>query len=161
MNLYELAEQYQFLYDFDFSEEEEDLWLMQIEALEDAIELKADNIARLILDIEGMMEARKIEIERLKTANQVDKNKIERLKAYLKDAMERSDKRKFKTELFSFNIRKNAPSLLIESEENIPDEYFKEKTEIKLDKRELLADMKEGLVIDSVSLQRTESLVIR
>lgn len=161
MNLYELAEQYQFLYDFDFSEEEEDLWLAQLEGLEDAIELKADNIARLILDIEGMMEARKKEMERLKMANRVDKNKIKRLKAYLQDAMERSDKRKFKTELFSFNIRKNAPSLLIESEENISDEYFKEKTEIKLDKRELLADMKEGLIVDGVSLQRTESLVIR
>lgn len=161
MNLYELAEQYQFLYDFDFSEEEEDLWLTQLEALNDEIELKADNIARLILDIEGMMEARKKEIERLKTVNRVDENKIKRLKAYLKDAMERSDKRKFKTELFSFNIRKNAQSLLIESEKSIPDEYFKEKTEIKLDKRELLADMKEGLVIDGVSLQRTESLVIR
>ncbi|MVX58192.1 hypothetical protein E5983_00695 [Streptococcus danieliae] len=161
MNLYELAEQYKFLYDFDFSEEEEDLWMAQLEVLDDAIELKADNIARLILDIEGMMEARKKEMERLKMANRIDENKIKRLKSYLQDAMERSDKRKFKTELFSFNIRKNAPSLLVESEENIPDEYFKEKTEIKLDKRELLADVKEGLIVDGVSLQRTESLVIR
>ena len=39
--------------------------------------------------------------------------------------MIRTDKRKFKTNLFNFNIQKNPPSLKVTSKEDIPEEFFK------------------------------------
>ena len=70
-----------------------------------------------------------------------------------------TDKKKFKTEYFSFNIQKNAPSLDITSEINIPNEYYI--TERKLQKKELLDAIKKGAEIDGVALKQSESLRIR
>jgi len=70
-----------------------------------------------------------------------------------------TDKKKFKTEYFSFNIQKNAPSLDIANEDHIPDKYYI--TERKLQKRELLDAVKGGLEVDGVLLKQSESLRIR
>ncbi|MBF8970189.1 siphovirus Gp157 family protein [Streptococcus sp. NLN76] len=161
MNMYSLVAEYEFLRDYIPEDGEEDLLESRLKELNDAIEVKAENIAKVLLEEDVAIDGIDKEIKRLKEFKESREKKKKKLKSILFESMIKADKRKFKTELFSFNIRKNAQSLLIESEKDIPDEYFKEKTEIKLDKRELLADMKEGLVIDGVSLQRTESLVIR
>ena len=73
--------------------------------------------------------------------------------------MEMQGRKKVKTELFSFNIQKNTPSLEIRDEKNIDDSYYV--IERKLNKRELLNDIKEGLIVDGVELKQSESLRIR
>jgi len=69
------------------------------------------------------------------------------------------DKRKFKTDLFSFNIQKNAPSLKILDESKIPEDYYK--IEKKLNKNDLKEAVKKGLFEDAAKLVQTESLRIR
>lgn len=157
--LYELADKFQFLYNFDFQEEESEDWLKAMEEVDAAIEEKADNIARFQKNRKANIEARKAEIKRLQDLNKRDERALENTNHYLKDAMEVTGKRKFKTELFSFYIKQNPLSLNVETEKYIDDEYFK--IEKKLDKCKLLADIKEGLVVDGVTTMRTESLVIR
>ena len=73
--------------------------------------------------------------------------------------MEQTGRKKVKTELFTISIQKNTPALDITSEDNIGDEYYK--VERTLNKKDLLKDIKEGLIIDGVGIKQTESLRIR
>ena len=156
MNLYELTEAYQNLLDLDLEAEEVTKHLKNIE---DEIEIKAENIAKVLRSLDAEAEAYKKEIERFTLKKQGVENRAKRLKGYLQKAMEAVDKKKFKTDLFSFNIQKNAPSLKILDESKIPEDFYK--IERKLDKAELKKAVKEGLYEDAAELVQSESLRIR
>jgi len=156
MQLYELTEIYLNLKDMDI--EEGDL-NAALENIDDEIETKADNIAKVLRDFDGDIEALKSEEERLAKKRKAIENRQKQLKEYLQNAMLVLDKRKFKTDLFSFNIQKNAPSLKILDESKIPDDYYK--IEKKLNKNDLKEAVKNGLFEDAAELVQTESLRIR
>ncbi|MDU1582554.1 MAG: siphovirus Gp157 family protein [Peptoniphilus harei] len=156
MQLYELTEMYLNLKDMDI--EEGDL-NAALENIDDEIETKADNIAKVLRDFDGDIEALKSEEERLAKKRKAIENRQKQLKEYLQNAMLVLDKRKFKTDLFSFNIQKNAPSLKILDESKIPEDYYK--IEKKLNKNDLKEAVKSGLFTDAAELVQTESLRIR
>lgn len=156
MNLYELTEAYQNLLDLDLEAEEV---TKHLKTIEDEIEIKAENIAKVLKDLEAEAEAYKKEIERLSDKKKSAENRAKRLKEYLQMAMEEVDKKKFKTNLFSFNIQKNAPYLKILDENKIPEEFYK--VEKKLDKTEFKKAVKDGKYLDVAELVQTESLRIR
>ncbi len=156
MQLYELTEIYLNLKDMDI--EEGDL-NSALENIDDEIETKADNIAKVLRDFDGDIEALKFEEERLAKKRKAIENRQKQLKEYLQNAMIVLDKRKFKTDLFSFNIQRNAPSLKILDESKIPDDYYK--IEKKLNKNDLKEAVKNGLFEDAAELVQTESLRIR
>ena len=130
-----------------------------LENIDDEIETKADNIAKVLRDFEGDIEALKSEEERLAKKREVIENRQKQLKEYLQNAMLVLDKRKFKTDLFSFNIQCNAPSLKILDESKIPEDYYK--IERNLNKNALKEAVKNGLFEDAAELVQTESLRIR
>lgn len=156
MQLYELTEIYLNLKDMDI--EEGDL-NAALENIDDEIETKADNIAKVLRDFDGDIEALKSEEERLAKKRKAIENRQKHIKEYLQNAMLVLDKRKFKTDLFSFNIQRNAPSLKILDESKIPEDYYK--IEKKLNKNDLKEAVKNGLFEDAAELIRTESLRIR
>ena len=156
MQLYELTEIYLNLKDMDI--EEGDL-NAALENIDDEIETKADNIAKVLRDFDGDIEALKSEEERLAKKRKAIENRQKHLKEYLQNAMLVLDKRKFKTDLFSFNIQKNAPSMRILDESKIPEDYYK--IEKKLNKNDLKEAVKSGLFEDAAELVQTESLRIR
>lgn len=130
-----------------------------LENIDDEIETKADNIAKVLRDFDGDIEALKAEEERLAKKRKAIENRQKQLKEYLQNSMLVLDKRKFKTDLFSFNIQKNAPSLKILDESKIPEDYYK--IEKKLNKNDLKEAVKKGLFEDAAKLVQTESLRIR
>lgn len=156
MQLYELTEMYLNLKDMDI--EEGDL-NDALENIDDEIETKADNIAKVLRDFDGDIEVLKSEEERLAKKRKAIENRQKQLKEYLQNAMLVLDKRKFKTDLFSFNIQKNAPSLKILDESKIPEGYYM--IEKKLNKNDLKEAVKNGLFEDAAELVQTESLRIR
>lgn len=156
MQLYELTEMYLNLKDMDI--EEVDL-NSALENIDDEIETKADNIAKVLRDFDGDIEALKSEEERLAKKRKAIENRQKQLKEYLQNAMLVLDKREFKTDLFSFNIQKNAPSLKILDESKIPEDYYK--IEKRLNKNDLKEAVKNGYFEDAAELVQTESLRIR
>lgn len=160
MKLIELAEVYKNILNLiDSGEATEDELKLALNQIEDEIETKAQNIAFVLKEIDSDIEKFKsIEDEFAKKRKSLELGKMN-LKKYLEANMIVTDKKKFKTEFFSFNIQKNAPSLDIMSESNIPNEYYI--TERKLQKKELLDAIKNGVEIDGVSLKQSESLRIR
>lgn len=160
MKLIELAEVYKNILNLiDSGKATEDELKLALNQIEDEIETKAQNIAFVLKEIDSDIEKFKsIEDEFAKKRKSLELSKMN-LKKYLESNMIATDKKKIKTEFFSFNIQKNAPSLDIMSESNIPNEYYI--TERKLQKKELLDAIKNGVEIDGVSLKQSESLRIR
>ena len=155
--LYELSENY--LKVLEMAEDGEEDLLDTLESIEYEIEDKAENIAKIILNLTGSQATLKLEEERLYAKRKSMENKSKELKAYLEEQMVKTGKTKFKTELFSFGIQKSAPSLDVTSEENIPEEFYV--IERKLQRTELLKAVKDGLEIDGVGIKQSESLRIR
>ena len=123
-----------------------------MEALSMDIEDKADGYAKVIRQLEANVAACKAEIQRLKTTATVMENNIKRMKENLQDTMEVTGKRKFKTPLFSFNIQKNPPSLVLDEVDTarIPADYLIPQ-EPKIDTAKLKTDIKAGKDLDGIA----------
>lgn len=160
MKLYELKEIYsniQMLIDNEQTTQEQ--MSLALSQINEEIEQKAQNIAWLIKDIDSDIEKfKKIEQEFNIKRKSLENKKLS-LKKYLEDTMINLDKKKFKTEYFSFSIQKNAPSLQVETQNHIPNEYYI--TQKVLDRKKLLEAIKNGIEIKDVSLQQSESLRIK
>lgn len=160
MNLFELTENYvKFFTEFDNADEITEEMQQMADNLNVEIEEKCDNYGKMIRNLEADVEAFKNQEKAFNEKRKVAENKVKWLKQNLQASMELQGRKKVKTDLFSFNIQKNAPSLEITDEKNIDDSYYV--IERKLNKRELLNDIKEGLIVGGVELKQTESLRIR
>lgn len=160
MNLFELTENY---VKFFTMLEEADEITEELEEMANnlniAIEEKSDNYVKMIKNLDADVEAYKNQEKIFNKKRKTAENKIAWLKKNLQSSMEQIERKKVETELFTISIQKNKPSLDIKSEDNIGDEYYK--VERTLNKRDLLNDIKEGLIIDGVGIKQTESLRIR
>lgn len=78
-----------------------------LEAINAEIEIKAENTAKVLRELEGMAAALKTEEQRLAARRKSIENNADRIKTGLYEAMKTTGKTKFKTPLFSFAISKN------------------------------------------------------
>ncbi len=154
--LYELKDMYLNLMDLDLEGEELG---KALENIDDEIEVKAENYAGLIKNLEAEADAYKKEIERMSKIKKSLESRASLLKSNLEQAMIELDKKKFKTNLFSFNIQRNAPGIKILDEDKIPKEFIEYEKRIK--KNDLKKAIKEGLETDAAVLVESESLRIR
>jgi len=159
--LYELTGDYKQLLDMmEDPDISEDAILNTLEFVDGEIEDKLDGYGKVIRSIELNAENKRKEAERLAERYKAEENKVKLLKKRIEDAMLVMGRPKIKTLLFSYNIQNNAPSLDIATEQFIPEGYYI-KQEPKLDKRSLLEAVKNGLVVEGVSIRRTASLRMR
>ena len=134
MNLYELTANYLALQQMmEDPEADSQMIADTMEALDGDIEIKADNYAKVIKNMEATVVAIKAEQERLKNKKNLLEMNIETLKKNLEASMIATGKRKFKTDLFSFSIQKNggkAPVILdVKDTSELPDELVRIKEE--------------------------------
>lgn len=158
MNLYELAGNY--LEVLDMITDGDDRYLDTLEALDGAIEHKADNYARVMKTLEMGIEGLKGEEKRLATRRKYMENSVKRMKDSLQNTMIAMDKRKIKSELFTFSIAKNPHRMELLDDTLIPKDYFVPQPD-SLDRKKLTDDLKNGLSIDGAKLVQGESLRIR
>lgn len=78
-----------------------------LEAIGGEIEIKAENTAKVMKELEAEAAKIKAEEQRLNARRKTIENNIEYIKTRLYDAMKLTGKTKFKTALFSFSIAKN------------------------------------------------------
>lgn len=161
MKLYELTENYLNLQELlENPEVPQDLITSALEQVGEELEIKAENIAKLIKSLEVDIAGFKVEEKRLSTQRKALENRVKNLKEYLDGAMKLTGKRKFKGELFSFNIQPNTPSVEVLEEKLIPEKYFIKQDPV-LDRKAVLSDFKNGEDIPGVEIKQTESLRIR
>ena len=131
-----------------------------LEGISGEIELKAENSAVIIKELEAEMLKLKTEEIRLSSRRKAIENNIEVIKQRLYNAMKLTGKEKFKTALFNFTIGKNPVKLVIDDESLIPKKYYV-KQEPKLDAAKLKEDLKSGAVRKYAHLEQGESLRIK
>lgn len=159
-SLFDLSTDYQQLYDLITEQEDEQILKDTLASINDAIEDKADGYVAVIKTLEGDNKAIDEEIKRLRQRKTSNQNGVKRLKESLQEVMEQTGKEKFKTALNSYSIANNPPSLDITDESLIPKQYYIEQ-QPKLDKKELLKVVKDGLEIEGVELKQSRSLRVR
>lgn len=157
MNLYELSLAFQDVQNMDLDPE---VMKDTLDSIEDAIESKAENIAKLVRNLESDVSAYKEEEDRLKTKRQATENKVKWLKTYLEDNMKLTGKTKFKSGMFNFLIQKNPASVNITDEKIIPEEFLIPQSP-KVDKTSIKEILKRGIEVPGAELKQTEGLRIR
>lgn len=152
-NIYEITNDYlQIMAMLEDSDLDPQTLADTMEGIEGEFEIKAENYAKVMKNLEGDILAIKAEIDRLTSKKRVIENNIKNMKSTLQTAMETTGKTKFKTELFSFNIQKTAPSVVIDEQyiENIPDKYLKYK-DPEIDKTAIKDAIQKGEDLDGIA----------
>ena len=134
-----------------------------MEAVEGELEIKAESYAKIMKNLEGDIEALENEIRRLTSRKKAIEENIKRMKAALQGMMEVTGKTKFKTDLFSFGIQKNTPSVVIDVEDvyDIPEDYLKYKAP-EINKTAIREAIQQGENLEGIAhLETKNSLRIR
>ena len=87
--------------------------------------------------------------------------KVKKVKETIKDIMKGMGIKKIETEIGSFTLRKNNPSLIIEDELKIPAKYKEIIYTEKIKKKEIKEEMKKNREIDGCHLQTSESIIMK
>lgn len=127
--LYEITGDYLRL--LEMLEEEENIdpqtFADTLEGIDGEFEIKADGYARVLKELSAEAGKYDAEIQRMASRRDSLNNRSKMLKQHLYDSMKATGKVKFKTDLFSFGIRKNGgvqPMEIVPGTE-IPDAFCK------------------------------------
>lgn len=158
MKLYELAQNYAQL--LEMAEEmESDALVDTLEALQGEIEEKAENIAKLIKNLEADAKIIKEEEQRLADRRRSIESKVTRLKEYLQQQLEVAGLQKVKRPTITVAIQANPPSVEISDEKLIPSEFMI--PQYKVDKKSILERLKNGEEIPGAKLVQGRGVRIR
>ncbi|WAO22054.1 siphovirus Gp157 family protein [Paenilisteria newyorkensis] len=158
MKLYELGNNYQRVVDLAATTEAETL-KDTLDAIKESIDIKAENIAKVIKTLEAEEAGLDTEIKRMTARKTTITNGIKGLKYYLQTELEKIGTDKIEGQHFTIAIQKNNPSARIEDESKLI-AYLVEQPK-KLDKKALLVDLKAGIEVEGAELYQGRSLRIR
>lgn len=132
--------------------------------LADDIEVKLEGYAKVIKNFESDIEGLKKEEDRLAGKRKTLENRVKSMKTAMRDAMIATGKLKVKGDLFSFTVKNNAPSVVMDEQyiENIPEKYLIAQ-EPKIDRKLLAEDLKtDGAALEGIAhLESSQSILIK
>lgn len=132
--------------------------------LADDIEVKLEGYAKVIKNFESDIEGLKKEEDRLAGKRRTLENRVKSMKTAMRDAMIATGKLKVKGDLFSFTVRNNSPSVVMDEQyiENIPEKYLIAQ-EPKIDRKLLAEDLKaDGAALEGIAhLESSQSILIK
>lgn len=161
LSLYTMAKEYESafltLIDTDIPEEAINDTL---EGLEGELTIKAANVAAFALNLEAEADKIKQVEQRIAARRKAYENKAARIRAYLKENMERAGIKKIEALDGSFCATLTAPraSVVVEDESAVPEEYFR--TVKSADKTAIGAALKDGLTVPGAHLEYNAGLRI-
>lgn len=158
MKLFELTSNYQRVLEVAEQLDSETL-KDTLDSINEAIDVKVENTAYVIKTLEANVSVIDVEIKRLQAMKSAQSNNVKNLKLYIQQAMEQTGLDKVEGKLIKVAIQNNPPSVLVEREDSLK-EYMIEQP-MKLDRRSLLEDLKQGVVVAGAELQQTRSIRIR
>ncbi len=120
-----------------------------------AFNQKVEGVVRWTKNLEGKEAALDAEIARLQNRKKAATNLRGRLKYYLLMCMTAADKTKVEFDLVTIAVQRNPPSCEITSPESVPAAYTTTRTEIVIDKKRVLDDLKAGLKVEGARISET------
>lgn len=155
MKLYELVGQYKELQDMDDMDPQ--AIADTLEGVTGDIQEKAQAIVAVRAGMESDISAIDTEIARLQDRKKAIKNRDDSVRNYLKTNMEAAGITNIKCSLFSITLAKGRDVVVIDSEEDLPDEYVSVKTTVAPDKKKILDDLKAGKDVAGARLGKTDT----
>jgi len=122
MTLYEIEKQYQEILSIDESDpdmlaaKKQAAKKQALDEINESLEIKADNIARFIRNLDADITALKAEEERLAEKRKTLQNKQAWLKEYLFNTLKALNFQSVKAGIFTVAIRKNPPSVAVKDQ---------------------------------------------
>ncbi len=157
--IYEITDDVLALMQMMEEDPENDVIRDTLEALTGELDVKAESYCKVIAEFKAREEALASAIDKLSQKKQSVSCNIDRLKMALFCAMKATGKEKIKGDLFFLYIKNNAESL-DQVPEKLPEKYLVPQ-EPKIDRKQLLSDVKSGVTVDGVTTKRTQSLIIK
>ena len=117
---------------------------------------KIENIALWVKNLEAETKAIKDEINVLRERSETKERKIEKLKQYLAENVEK----KFETSKVMISYRKSV-SVNITDESKIEEKYIKTKVEASVDKTAIKEDIKNGITVSGAELVEKQNIQIK
>ena len=162
MTLYELTDEVRTL--LEMAEDDDldpEVLADTLEALTGEFEDKADGYAKVLKQMESDSAGLKAEESRLAAKRKVLENNMKRMKDTLQDAMMAVGRPRIETKLFKFVIQKNPAAVVMDSIENIPEEYLIYQ-DPKIDRAKIKEDLKAGKDLEGIAhLEQGEALRIK
>lgn len=162
--LYQLADLYiadlQRLADLDLDEQ---TITDTLEGLSGDLEIKATNVAAFAKNLEASAEAIKRAEEQMAARRKAIEKRADRIRAYLKENMERTGILKIEAPQFCVAIRKNPPSVHVEAPELVPAEFYKvpPPPPPSLDKKAVAEALKAGKDVPGCRLEQGTRIEIK
>ena len=161
MTLYEMTDNYKAVLEMAQNPDIDEQAIKDtLETIQGDIKEKADGYAKVIKELDGETDKLTAEIKRLTDRKNTIQNNIAYMKQSLKEAMTATGNLKIRTDLFSFNIQKNPPALIVDNEETIPSEYLIPQ-EPKIDKKAIIDFLKNGNKVPYAHIEQSEGVRIR
>ena len=143
-------------------------WFDTLDAIEGEFDIKAENIACFIKQIEGDLELIKKQKAAFERRRKVKENQLERMKDYLLECMNKSKRSKIDMPKAKITVKNNAESAKFDSEKDFIkmcmskglDDYLRYK-DPESNKMAVKSALKSGQIIPGARLGRTQSLVIK
>jgi hypothetical protein len=112
----------------------------------------------------ALVEARKVEIDKLRELNGRDGERIEAVKRLVLEVMQRIGHKKIETPVAVFSIAKEGgeKALIIDADAKLPDDCYETKTVVEVDKKRLRIYLEAGQEIAGARLKpKSETLRIK
>ena len=162
--LYQIADLYlqdlQKLADLDLDEQ---TVADTLEGLSGELEVKATNVAMYCRNLEASAESIKRAEVQMELRRKAIERRADRLRAYLKDNMERCGIQKIEGPHFAIAVKKNPPAVHVEAGELVPAEFFRTPPPPPpvLDKKAVADVLKAGKDVPGCRLDQGTRLEIR
>ena len=156
--LFQLSEAYRKLYEQvdelldneEMTDDDLDMFIDTIKSIEDLIEVKIENINKLVKGWQADVDAYKKEEDRLKKRREALDNRIKGLKKYVLEMMTNANIDKVEG-MYGARRQANPPSVLIVNESLIPKEY-REPQPDNIKRKEILAALKDKKVVAGATI---------
>lgn len=161
--LYELTQAYTHLESLIDEGMEETTLVASLDAIEGAFVDKGKDVAAFIRNLETTAEAIKSAESQMAARRKALENRAASIKNYLLGNMLRTGIEKIECPLFRVTVKNNPPRVVVDDERLIPAEYMRqpEPPPPMPDKKKMLEDMKQGVVIDGAHMESGKSLLIK
>lgn len=125
--------------------------------LEEAFEDKAKNVLYVLKNMASNIDQLKEAEKQLKEKRGVIERQLSGLKDYLLMNMQEFGLSKVDNGVFKASLVKPKPMLNLNDESLVPDEYKQEKITVSVDKKQLLADLKDGKEVEGASIGESKA----
>lgn len=164
MRLYELIPAYNelehMLDDPTVDEIQVQAWL---EACGGELRAKVTDIAMLVRNLEETADSIERAEMKMSDRRKAIENRVKSIKDYMLRCMKAAGITKIECEFFNIGISNNPPKIVVDDENAIPIAYWRqaEPPPPAIDKKAILEDIKQGVIVDGAHMEQGQRLMIK